>query len=194
MSFIELGIIGVIIVLIVLYVLDFGRYRTLGHDRRRIKQVTTEPTYLGHREKVIPFDGLPNGEIYDTVDQTSSAAQCAELCIKDNKCDSFSYVSMDNLCQKRRNVENKSSEIYWKSKDKLIKVPGKSLKADLMREQTANNSDDCAKVCMTDPTCAVADFNETSKMCRTGSVLSGADIVSGIIPSRRTAIDLASTG
>lgn len=192
MSYIEIGIIIVLVILMILWFTDYNRYRTLGHPKRRATKVVETPTFFGRKEKIVPFDGLPNGEIYDTVEQTSSAAQCADLCINDPKCDSFAYMSVDNLCQKRRNIESKGSSIYWKSKDRLIKVPGKSLKADLLREQTVNNSDECSKVCMTDSTCSVADFNETSKMCRTGSVLAAADVVSGVIPSRRTAVDLAS--
>lgn len=192
MSYIETGIIVIAIILIVLWVTDYNRYRTLGHPKKRATAVTENPTFFGRKEKLVPFDGLPNGEIYDTVEQTSSASKCADLCINDPMCDSFAYHSVDGLCQKRRNTESKGSAIYWKSKGRLIKVPGKALKSDLMREQTVNNADECSKVCMTDATCSVADFNESTSMCRTGSVLAAADVVSGVIPSRRTAIDLAS--
>lgn len=194
MSTVLIGILIILVILMIGYAADFRRIRTAGYHRwdpkHQVKvQIIDRPGY----DDVLPFDGLPNGEIYDNVEGTASAKQCAQLCVDDTKCDSWTYLTMDGVCQKRQNTQNAQSNVYWIKGHKAMKVPGRELKADMLREQTVNNGDECAKVCMSDSTCSVADFNETSKMCRLGSVISTHNAANGIIPSRRTAVDLAST-
>jgi len=199
MSTIAIGIAIILIILFVAYAFDYKHLRTAGwHREGRAKQwhIVDQPTFgvTGLiKDSVLPFDGMPNGEIYDNVEHTASASQCADICVKDSQCDSFTYMTMDGLCQKRRNTQNGSSTAYWLGNHKAMRVPGRELKADMLREQSANNADECAKVCMSDTTCSVADFNETTKSCRLGSSIVLHDAVSGVIPARRTAVDLAST-
>jgi len=198
MSTLAIGLMIVVLIMIALYVANWRLMRTSGilNFKGNVPRghITQEPKFLGLiEEKVVPFDGLPNGEIYDTVENTASAATCATLCTEDKNCDSFSYTTLDGLCQKKRNTANANSTSYWKAgKNQMVRVPGRALQANMLREQVSNNADECAQVCLTDGTCSVADFNETSKTCRLGSVIRTKDIVSGVIPARRTAVDLAS--
>lgn len=196
MSTLIIGILVVLVILLIGYIVNNkrtkGTYKIFGNnnDPNSPKIIIIDRPDRGD---ILPFDGLPNGEIYDTVEQTSSAKHCAELCTADVNCDSFSYMTLDNVCKKRRNAHNETSAAYWIKGRKAMKVPGREIKADMLREQTVNNGEECAKVCLSDSTCGVADFNETTKTCRLGSVIASRDTVSGIIPSRRSAVDLAST-
>jgi len=198
MSTLIIGVLVVLVILMIGYVADFGRMRTIGYHKKQkdgAQQfvVIDRPANRLVKDDILPFDGLPNGEIYDGTEQTASAKQCAELCTNDTNCDSWTYMTLDGTCQKRRNTQNSASTAYWIKGHKAMRVPGRELKADMLREQSANNGDECAKICFSDSSCNVADFNESTKTCRLGSVLATHNAISGIIPSRKTAVDLAST-
>lgn len=180
---------AIILFMILLYILN--PYRNVRHIRKHNRPIIEDVNASRLlKVKTIPFDGLPNGEIYDTVEQVSSASKCAAICNDDATCDSWTW-SVDKMCDKRRNNSANDSYVYWKTKDAMLKVPGKSLQTGLLKEKLVSSGDDCAKTCSSDGSCSVSQYDESTKTCSYGSVLAPGDTLSGIIPKRRTLIDLA---
>lgn len=187
-------IVGCVTVLIILFVmLKHGKEcssnvnHSIPRSMRTRKIIEESPI---KEVKTLRFDGLPDGEIYHTENGLASAEACAAGCLDDKACDSWAYYSLDGMCERRRNTDASGSMSYWKVKQGMLKVPGRELSKEMMKEQIADGADQCANLCALDPMCSKATYTSKSK-CYTGTTLSGPDIVAGIIPARRSAVDLA---
>lgn len=153
------------------------------------------PIIMAAPDKSYKYAGEPLGSVYETTkvtgkDVKDGSKMCSRLCLEDKNCDSWTY-DLDNMCHKRQLATANDSLVFWKTKDALLKVPGKRLQNGLLKEKILDNSDACAKTCMSDGSCLVSSYDESTKSCKYGSAIASGDNLSGIIPARRTAVDLA---
>lgn len=184
----------VALVIIVLYMSNYDYDRHVPPRRYMIKtRVDNGNNGNNGIEKLdtVLFDGMPAGELYHTENGVASATECAKSCVSDTACDSWAYNTIDSICEKRRNIESSNSMTFWKVKNGMLKVPGRQLNKEMMKEQIADGADTCANLCALDPMCSTATYSNSDKKCYTGTTLSGPDIIAGIIPARRSAVDLA---